>query len=195
MSRPLVLAPLAFEQILIRSGDSRLQVRRTGMGPDHSVTAAGALGHEPAPAVLVAGFCGGLDETSVPGEVIVADAVLAATDEGHDAEEVACDQVSALVAAVARTGLAVRRGRIVCVSRLALGERRAELHAGGSIGVDMESVWLSRGAAGRPFAVVRVVLDSPSHELMRPQAAGGALRAARALRRVAGVLHEWPPGA
>ena len=49
----------------------------------------------------------------------------------------------------------------------------------------MESVWLAAGAGRRPFGVVRVVLDSPAHELMRPQAAAGALRAAPALRRVA----------
>ena len=52
---------------------------------------------------------------------------------------------------------------------------------------------LAAGAAGRPFAVVRVVLDSPSHELLRPRAAAGAIRAARALRRVAGALQEWTP--
>jgi hypothetical protein len=41
---------------------------------------------------------------------------------------------------------------------------------------------------------VRVVLDSPAHELLRPQAAAGALRAARALREVARSLHDWVPG-
>jgi hypothetical protein len=57
----------------------------------------------------------------------------------------------------------------------------------------MESVWLGAGAAGRPFGVVRVVLDSPSHELMRLQAVGGALRAAAALRKVAAALQDWAP--
>jgi 4-hydroxy-3-methylbut-2-enyl diphosphate reductase len=89
--------------------------------------------------------------------------------------------------------LKVRTGDVVCVSRLALGERRAQLHAGGAIAVDMESVWLAAGAGGRPFGVVRVVLDSPEHELLRVRAAAGALRAALALRRVAGALHEWAP--
>ena len=72
----------------------------------------------------------------------------------------------------------VRSGEIVCVSKLALGERRAQLLAGGALAVDMESVWLAAGAAGRPFAVVRVVLDSPSHELLRSRrrAVGGAAR-------------------
>jgi 4-hydroxy-3-methylbut-2-enyl diphosphate reductase len=87
----------------------------------------------------------------------------------------------------------VRTGRIACVSRLALGERRRELHAQGAIAVDMESVWLAATADRRPFGVVRVVLDSPSHELLRPQAAAGAVRAARALRSVARSLHEWSP--
>ena len=138
--------------------------------------------------MLVVGFCGGLDEQSVPGEVIVAEEVFAAADEGHPEESVSCVLAGELVARLTGLGMKVRAGRIVCVSKLALGERRAELHAGGAIGVDMESVWLAAGAGERPFGVVRVVLDSPSHELMRPQAVGGVLRAAVALRRVAGAL-------
>jgi len=58
----------------------------------------------------------------------------------------------------------------------------------------MESIWLAPAAGERPFGVVRVVLDSPNHELMRPGAVLGALRAARALGTVAGALHEWTPG-
>jgi 4-hydroxy-3-methylbut-2-enyl diphosphate reductase len=192
MSGALIAAPLRIEEVLIRSADRTLRVRRTGMGPGRAQAAASELGRDPAGALLVVGFCGGLDESSVPGEVIVADTVLAATDEDHGHEQVDCTGVDRLIAAVERTGLGVRRGAIVCVSRLALGERRAQLHEAGAIAVDMESVWLARGAAGRPFAVVRVVLDSPSHELMRPQAAAGAVRAARALRRVAGALNDWP---
>jgi 4-hydroxy-3-methylbut-2-enyl diphosphate reductase len=106
---------------------------------------------------------------------------------------VSCDCASELLRRVAGRGLKVRSGKIVCVSRLALGERRAELRAGGAIAVDMESVWLAPGAGERPFGVVRVVLDSPEHELLRPQAAAGAIRAARALRKVAGALHDWAP--
>jgi 4-hydroxy-3-methylbut-2-enyl diphosphate reductase len=57
----------------------------------------------------------------------------------------------------------------------------------------MESVWLAAAAGDRPFGVVRVVLDSPSHELLRPRAAASAVRAARALRNVARSLHDWSP--
>jgi nucleoside phosphorylase len=75
----------------------------------------------------------------------------------------------------------------VCVSKIALGARRAQLHAEGAIAVDMESVWLAAGAGERPVVVVRVVLDAPRHELFRPAAAVGAVRAARALRQAATV--------
>jgi len=144
--------------------------------------------------MLVLGFCGGLDAASVPGEVIVAEHVYAARDEGHAEQRVLCDMAPELVSRLAGNGMKVRIGDVVCVSRLALGERRAELHAGGAIAVDMESVWLAEAAGGRPFGVVRVVLDSPEHELMRPQAAAGALRAALSLRRVAAALHDMAPG-
>jgi 4-hydroxy-3-methylbut-2-enyl diphosphate reductase len=195
MSDLLVAAPMRIEAALISSAGRRAAlVRKTGMGPRRSRAAAGVLAGDGGRAMLVLGFCGGLDETSVPGEVIVAQDVYAARDEGHAEQRVRCDLHDQLVHRLTGRGLKVRTGDVVCVSRLALGERRAELHAGGAIAVDMESVWLAPGAGGRPFGVVRVVLDSPTHELMRLRAAAGALRAALALRRVAGALHEWAPG-
>jgi 4-hydroxy-3-methylbut-2-enyl diphosphate reductase len=190
----LVAAPLRLEAALISSGSRGAFVRKTGMGPDRAKAAAGELVAQAGAAMLVLGFCGGLDAGSVPGEVIVPEEVYAAEDEGHAEQRVRCDLAVELLGRLTGQGMKVRTGKLVCVSRLALGERRAELHAGGAIAVDMESVWLADGAAGRPFGVVRVVLDSPEHELMRPQAAVGALRAAWALRRVAGALHDLVPG-
>ena len=194
MSELLVAAPMRVEAALISSAARGALVRKTGMGPHRARAAAGRLGADRAPALLVLGFCGGLDGSSVPGEVIVAEEVYAAADEGHPEEAVRCELADQLVSRLTGLGMKVRAGRVVCVSRLALGERRAQLHAEGAIAVDMESVWLAGGAQGRPFGVVRVVLDSPSHELLRPQAIGGALRAAGALRRVAAALHDWVPG-
>jgi len=126
----------------------------------------------------------------VPGEVIVADEVYAAQDEGHEEQRVRCELAGELVPRLAGRGMKVRVGNVVCVSKIAVGERRAQLLAGGAIAVDMESVWLAAAARERPFGVVRVVLDSPSHELMRVQALAGAWRAAAALRRVARALHD-----
>jgi 4-hydroxy-3-methylbut-2-enyl diphosphate reductase len=158
------------------------------MGTRRARAAAAEIAREDSRALLVLGFCGGLDESSVPGEVIVAEEVYAAPDEGHPEGSVGCELRDDLVMALTGRGMKVRCGRIVCSSRLATGERRTQLLEGGAIAVDMESVWLAAGARGRPFGVARVVLDSPTHELLRPGAVAHALRAALALRRVAGAL-------
>ena len=194
MKGVVVAAPLRVEAALIASGARGALVRKTGMGPDRAKAAAGELAGHAGAAMLVLGFCGGLEVSSVPGEVIVAEEVYAAADEGHVEQRVRCDLSGKLLDRLTGQGMKIRTGNVVCVSKLALGERRAELLAGGAIAVDMESVWLAEGADGRPFGVVRVVLDSPEHELLRPQAVAGALRAAWALRRVAAALHDLVPG-
>lgn len=194
MSRPVLAAPMRVEAALISSAAKGAQVRKTGMGPAHSRTAAWALARDAGSAVLVVGFCGGLDAESVPGEVIIAERVYAADDpHQHQDERIECALSGELVTHLGGRGLKLRTGSIACVSKIAVGEKRAQLHSTGAIAVDMESVWLAPGAGERPFGVVRVVLDSPSHELFRPQAAFGAWRAARALRQVAAALHEWAP--
>ena len=194
MSELLLAAPLRLEAMIVSSGARGRIVRRTGMGPARAKAAAQELSRQQGGALLVLGFCGGLDESSVPGEVIVAEEVYAAADEGHPEERVACALRDELVMRLTGQGMKVRAGGIVCVSRLALGERRAELHTGGAIAVDMESVWLASAAEGRPFGVARVVLDSPSHELLRLGAAAGVLRAAWALRRVSAALQDLGTG-
>jgi 4-hydroxy-3-methylbut-2-enyl diphosphate reductase len=189
----VVAAPLRIEAALISSAARGARVRKTGMGTVKSKAAVQLLEAETAPALLIIGFCGGLDAESVPGEVIIPPAIYAAADEGHQEERIGCELAGDLVSHLAGRGLKLRTGDLVSVSRIAVGDRREELRATGAIAVDMESVWLAAGARGRPFGVVRVVLDSPSHELLRIGAIAGALRAAGALRRVAGALHDFSP--
>jgi 4-hydroxy-3-methylbut-2-enyl diphosphate reductase len=190
----LVAAPLAVEEALIRSAARGARVRKTGMGPEKSLAAVERLRAEPAHGLMVLGFCGGLDSHSRPGEVIVAEEVLSTDDEGHAFVRADCHGTDRLLDAIAASGLTVRRGPIVGVGKIATGERREQLRAAGALAVDMESAWLAAGAGERPFAVVRVVLDSPSHELFRVQALREAARAAQALRRAAAAaLQDWQP--
>jgi 4-hydroxy-3-methylbut-2-enyl diphosphate reductase len=186
--RVLVLAPMALEARVIRAAAPTLQVRHTGMGMERSLKAVPAVAAATADALLVLGFCGGLDAASSPGEVVVADEVMAAVGEGNAPARARCAGAGRLVAEMARAGLAVRSGTVACVSRLALGERRAQLREDGALAVDMESVWLARAAEGRPFAVIRVVLDAPRHELVRPRSLYTSVRAGRSLGRVARVV-------
>jgi 4-hydroxy-3-methylbut-2-en-1-yl diphosphate reductase len=188
-----IIAPLRIEAAIVGWGAHSASVHKSGMGPEKARSAAGEIARASGGALLVLGFCGGLDAAAVPGEVIVAEELYAAPDEGHAEARVRCERTGELLGRVTGLGLKVRSGPIVCTSKIVLGERRAQLHASGAIAVDMESVWLAQAAGARPFGVVRVVLDSPRHELLRPQAAAGALRAARALRRVSTALHDWTP--
>ncbi len=200
MSGLLVATPLRLEALVIRSGAPRARVRTTGMGSRRARAAVPALLDRPGAALVVMGFGGGLDEHSEVGDVVVADALW-----GPDGERVTCPGAEALaevlVSSLERHGLRVRRGAIVSVARPAIGEERRRLRESGAIAVDMESVWLAPGAGDRPFAVVRVIADTPTRELKRRlpgapplPALGDGLRATAALRRAAGALHEWTPG-
>ena len=167
------------------------RVRQTGMGPRRARTAASALAADPANRLLVMGFCGGLDELGEVGDAIVADALL-----GPDGERVPCADSEQLAAALLAGGMTVRRGVVASVERLAMGQTRTRLRDLGAIAVDMESVWLAPAARGRPFAVVRVISDTPGRELTRPLATvAGVARASLALARAARPASGWAPGA
>ena len=182
--RLVVAAPLRIEARALRRGAPDVRVVRTGMGPDRARHAMARLRVDPAARLVVAGFCGALDATLVPGDVVVASELRGAA---HRSLEVCQDLVTALEG----QGLRVHVAPLVSVPRIARGAERRALQAGGAHAVDMESAWLAPAAAGRPFAVVRVVLDGPHHELLRPTFARNLLRAARSLRGVARALDRW----
>jgi 4-hydroxy-3-methylbut-2-enyl diphosphate reductase len=181
----LLLAPLRIEALAARRGAPNATVMRVGMGPDRAAKAAHAAARQPARAVAVLGFCGALDPELQPGDLVVADELRGANGP------FACNGAEALASALERTGLTARRGPLVSVRKIARGSRRAELAADGSIAVDMESAWLAPAAAGRPFATVRAVVDTPSRELLRLGTVAAGITAYRALGRAAGALTSW----
>ncbi len=188
--RLLFAAPMHIEARLVGWGARQAHVHRTGMGPRNATAAAQELRRLPGGALVVIGFCGALEHDLQPGEIVVADRVYAADDEGHAEASVRCDGAGKLAGVLSESGLRVHLGPVVCVGRLALGERREQLRKGGAAAVDMESVWLSPGAEQRPFGVVRVVLDTPERELLRPQMLPLALRAGAVLRKTAAILQR-----
>jgi 4-hydroxy-3-methylbut-2-enyl diphosphate reductase len=190
----LIAAPLRLESWAIsagiRSGRAGVRVHRTGMGPRRAQASAPRLRERPGTVLLVMGFGGALDEHSDVGDVVVADTVQG--PEGMAA--VACAGAQSLAETLERCGLRVRRGTVASVARLAMGETRARLRESGAIAVDMESAWLAAGAGERPFAVLRVISDTPTRELTNPMlTVAGIAHAMAALRRAAAALHEWRP--
>jgi 4-hydroxy-3-methylbut-2-enyl diphosphate reductase len=196
----LIAAPLRLEATMIRAGLRRAartarsgapaaRVLQTGMGPRRSRESARALAADPARRLLVMGFGGGLDELGEVGDAVVADAVL-----GPEGERVECSGAEHLAAALLRGGMTVRRGVVASVERIAMGEARTRLRERGAAAVDMESVWLAPAAAERPFAVVRIISDTPGRELTRPLATvAGVALASAGLARAGRALAGWEP--
>lgn len=72
------------------------------------------------------------------------------------------------------------------------GAERHELHRAGMFAVDMETAAvLGRLPAGLPVAAVRVVVDTPERELLRPGTIPAGLRAWRMLRATVPALLGW----
>ena len=175
----------------------RTRVLRTGMGPARSRRAGAVLSHSltagrpPAASVVVAGVAGALTPQLCPGEVVVAGDVLG------DEEPRALPDAAGLVRALRTAGLSVHVGPVVSTTRLR-GDRSA-LHAEtGAVAVDLESAFLAgalREASVHQFAVVRVVVDTPSAPLVHPRTVPNGVRALRLLARVAAALPAWAAAA
>jgi 4-hydroxy-3-methylbut-2-enyl diphosphate reductase len=185
--RLLLLAPLAIERAAVRGAASGAVVLHTGMGATRSRKAVSRAKATTAVAVAVVGFCGATDDSLRPGDVVVASEV-----RGPRAETVKCSH-GPIVAALRSRGItSLHVGPIASVDHVVHGAQRAELARSGAVAVDMESVWLAEAAAGRPFAVVRVVVDTPSQELHRPLGIlKGGVDAWQTLRQVAPALVAW----
>lgn len=196
MSDVLVVTSLGVEALAVRSGAPGLRVRTTGMGPTKALAAVPRLLEDPAAALVVVGFGGGLPTGSKLCEVVVASEVLTIDEHGCvAAERIPCEAAGALGDALGEHGIAVCRGAVASVEEIVTGEARARMEASGAVAVDMESAWVARAAQGRPFTVVRVLSDTPERELRRRlpvgpplPTVGDGLRAMSALRQVGAAL-------
>ncbi len=122
-----------------------------------------------------------------PGDVVVATEV-----RGPDGLVRQCSS-GPLVAALRRRGIGrVHTGPITSSDHIVKGDDRVALAESGAIAVDMESAWLAAAAGDRPFAVLRVVVDTRDRELRRPAATtAGGLTAYRSLRAAAPAIGDW----
>ena len=178
----IVLTPLRIEAMAARRSS---QVVRTGMGAARSRVAAVQVAERPARAVAVLGFCGALTDELEPGDVVLADELRG------NGPPLKCQPLQQLLRELDEVGIAARVGPIVSVPNLSRGAKRRRLAEDGSIAVDMETAWLAPAAAGRPFAALRAVVDTPSKELVRFSTVSSGIKAYRALGRAARALESW----
>jgi 4-hydroxy-3-methylbut-2-enyl diphosphate reductase len=186
VARLLVITPLRIERAAVRRALPEALVLRSGMGAVRARCAARVAAGVPADAVAVAGICGAVAGGLRAGDVVVA-------SEVRGPVGVALCESDAVAAALSALGIErVRVGPVASVDHLVRGAERGLLAGEGALAVDMESAWLAPAAAGRPFAVLRVVVDTPAREINRPLATlAGVLAAWRELRRAAPALAQW----
>lgn len=203
----LVVCALRIERLALRTGDrsgapAPLTVLRTGMGARaaeravlRTLGSGSDSGSWPAgTAVVAVGFCAGLASGMRPGDLVVA-------EETRERDgRTRCTGTGLLAAALAervrgrRPGCTVHTGPLAGAGRIVLGAARSRLHATGAVAADMESavtLRAARAAGPRLLAAVRVVVDTPEHELARLGTLHGGVSAFRTLRTVMPAFHEW----
>jgi 4-hydroxy-3-methylbut-2-enyl diphosphate reductase len=195
----LAITPLRAEARAVRSGAPHAHVEQIGMGPERAAAAArrllplleAAKTDHASPMVAVLGCAGALVGDLSVGDVVVAEEVRreAGNGAGEDADSVPVRDAGELAEALREAGLSVRNGPVVSADRIVRGrEQRAALGASGALAVDMESWWLGPLAGAAPFAVVRVILDTPEWELVSARFPVAVARTYRTLKRAARVV-------
>jgi 4-hydroxy-3-methylbut-2-enyl diphosphate reductase len=183
----LIAAPLAIEaRALTRGPAGPVRVLRTGAGLRRATLAARRL--PDFDVLVVAGFGGALVPGLRPGDLFVATEVRDPTTT-HP-----CPGAGRLAAQLAAESDArVRVGVLLTSDHIVRGAERGMLAASGGHAVDMEAAPLVAEAAarGRPFAVVRAVVDTPDQPLLRPGTLRGGLLAYRRLRALRPALLRW----
>ncbi|MGW6912364.1 phosphorylase family protein [Kitasatospora sp. NPDC054939] len=204
----LVLCALGPEVWALRGGDWRDAAGgppvlvRTGVGRRRAARAVRQL-LTSAPggygAVVVAGFGAAVAPGITPGDVIAADGVRDA--EGH---LYPIDSGPALTRALRARGLTAHTGVHHTADHVVRGLERRALHLQGALAVDMEAAAVlavrQELRPALPTAVLRVVVDTPERELLRPGTLPAGVRAWQALRATVPALVAWhreacrPPG-
>jgi len=183
----LLFAPLRIEAACLQKAARRSRLIRSGLGPDRArIAAARGLAVEDARGVAVAGVCAAV----APG-LRAGDVVLGSELRRNGDGTVSAPASRLLTAAIRRRGLRTHVGTVASVDRIAGPAERRYLAEDGVTAVDMESAWLAEAAAGRPLAVLRVVVEEADRELYDPRSAAAGVRALLALRRAAPALEEW----
>jgi 4-hydroxy-3-methylbut-2-enyl diphosphate reductase len=178
----VVCAALRIEARAARSGLPGFSVSHVGM---RARSATGRLGTG-GPVALI-GFGGGLSPDATVGDVVVASEIVAV-----GAAPIPCAGATLLADLLRARGVTVQLAPIAASTRIVHGAARAQLAAAtGAVAVDMESAVVGTQTLGRPFAVVRVIVDTPERRLTRLSTPIDGWHGYRTLREIARALPGW----
>ena len=182
MSGLAVLSALRVEAAAIRKGlpaGTRISVAGMGRKAHAALTDADE-------AVAIVGVAGALGRGVQPGDVVVASEI-----RGPDGTCHPCPSAPLLAGELRRHGLRVHVGPVVTTDHVVTGRARDALAAQGALCVDMESSRLATAAGDRPLAVIRTIVDTPDHPLVRVGTIRRGWSALRSLRQSGPALSRW----
>ncbi len=168
-----IVTGLAAEAKLIEKAFSRGRQEMPGLacdgpGPARAQAAAARLARDGAVLLVSFGICGGLDPELRPGDLVLADAVLAGDGARHPAS---AEHRSILEARLSGLSLRILAGALLGQDQPLsnAADKATRFAASGALAVDMESLGVARAAeaAGLPFLVVRAVADPAERGLPR----------------------------
>lgn len=171
---------------------------RTGMGEECAAAAAEAVANTARfQLFLSTGCAAGLVPELAPGDVVIADAIVAS---GHRQRFGTDIKSRELLEHVARdAGVRSATGAFACCGAVLAGReaKQAEAEASRAIAAEMEGAAIARSAlrAGVPFAAVRAILDPLDVELRHAMGlvdpASGRVRPLEVVRRLARSTAAW----
>lgn len=137
-------------------GDRAPPIRCAGAQPLRAASGARELIAAGAQSLISFGLAGGIDPRMRPGDIVVADSVTA--PDGRD-YPVDAKLRQLLTHALRADGPPCRNGVLAGIDRVlaSAADKQALAARTGALAVDMESHAVA--AAGRPFAVLRVIID------------------------------------
>jgi adenosylhomocysteine nucleosidase len=141
---------------------------KTGMGIVQAAAAARSIGDGGDCALFMSTGCAGaLAAELIPGDVVVASAVVASYSDGQF--DTHCEHRGRAQRAAERAALRVTTGPVLCSPQalMTAEHKRAAAARYGAVAVDMEGASIAAEAARRgiPFILVRAILDTADTEL------------------------------
>ena len=149
-----VVAAMGVEAWAVQRRLPRMRVVRAGIG------LASLRERISTPVALSVGLAGGLLTEHEPGTVVIPSRVASAAGEGAECDS---EWVAALRAASRRLGYVTLDDPLVTTSALVTDAERHRFARQGFVAVDMESSGIA--SLAERFAVLRVILDTPAHEI------------------------------